>query len=470
LPHKTKQCLTEQEINQTMPRTLITGGIIITATSTYRADVLLEGGQILGIVKDATLMPGDRIIDAKGCYVLPGLIDVHTHIQLDTGIYQTADNWEIGTKTAAFGGVTTVIDFATQHKGQTFEQAVKDRQQQAASAVIDYGLHCMITSFPYGQERQIQSLIDLGVTSYKLFTTYRPNYYMDDATVLRVMKAAAQYGGLVMVHSENDAIVSEMTESLSEQGKTGLAYHGRARPILAEEEAVNRMLYLAEQTGCQVYIVHCSSARSVEQVRNSLNHGVKAFCETCPQYLLLDESAYLSDHPEYYILQPPLRDKEQSQKLWNQITLGMVDVISTDHCDYTLAQKTEFGDFTKTPGGLPGLETLFPLLYTHSVDKGKTPLNGLVRMMSTNPAKILGLDHVKGDIRTGLDADIMIYDPEPRSHITATSTHNIAGYSPYEGHRVRGAVKTVLVRGEPVIENGEFVGAVGSGRFVPAKV
>src|SRR5438105_4323678 len=212
-----------------MPRTIITGGIIISTTSSYRADVLIDGEQIIGVVKDSTHMPGDRVIDASDCYVLPGIIDAHTHIKLDTGIFQTADNWEIGTRTAAWGGVTTVIDFATQFPGQSFEQAVENRQRDAASAVIDYGLHCMITSLPYGQESNLQKLNELGVTGYKLFTTYRPNYYLDDSIILRVMQAARQYGGLVMVHCENDAMVGEMTHALAAQGKTGLAYHGRAR-------------------------------------------------------------------------------------------------------------------------------------------------------------------------------------------------------------------------------------------------
>ncbi|MEP7289817.1 MAG: dihydropyrimidinase [Chloroflexota bacterium] len=451
-----------------MSRTLITGGNIVTANALYRADVLIDGEEIAGIVTDATLMPDDRVIDATGCYVLPGVIDVHTHIKLDTGIFQTADNWEIGTQAAAWGGVTTVIDFATQFPGQTFEQAVFNRQAEAANANVDYGLHCMITSLPYGQERQLQSLIDLGVTSYKLFTTYRPNYYLEDSTVLRVMRGAAQYGGLAMIHCENDAMVSEMTQALVAQDKTGLAYHGRARPVFAEEEAVNRMLYLAEEANCTVYIVHCSSARSVEQVRAAKVRGVKAYCETCPQYLLLDDSQYLGDTPEYFILQPPLRDKAQNDALWKLISLGAVDVVSTDHCDYTLAQKREFGDFTKTPGGLPGLETLLPLMYTHSVDKAHMMLTGLVKLLCTNPAKIFGLDHRKGDIRAGLDADLVIYDPEPRSHLSTENLHNIAGYSPYEGHRIRGAVRTVLVRGQTVIENCEFVGQPGYGRFIAA--
>ena len=453
-----------------MARTIISGGIIITTSTSYRADVLIDGEQILGIVKDATLMPGDRVIDATDCYVLPGLIDVHTHIQLDTGLYQTADNWEIGTQAAAWGGVTTVIDFATQLPGQAVEDAVNVRLKEAASAVVDYGLHCMVTSLPYGQERQLQTLIELGVASYKLYTTYRPNYYMDDATVLRVMRGAANYGGLVMVHCENDAIVSEATQALVEQGKTGLAYHGRARPILAEEEAVNRILYLAEAAGCTVYIVHCSSAQSVRQVHAATQRGVKAYCETCPQYLLLDESEYLGDHPEHFILQPPLRDKAQCEALWHQLSVGNIDVISTDHCDYTLAQKREHTEFTRTPGGLPGLETLLPLMYTHSVDKARLPLTAIVRLMSANPARLFGLDHRKGDIRAGLDADIVIYDPRPRSHLKAEDLHGVAGYTPYEGRRLRGAVRSVLCRGQVVIDNRQFVGQPGYGQFIRAQV
>jgi dihydropyrimidinase len=280
------------------------------------------------------------------------------------------------------------------------------------------------------------------------------------------MRGAAEYGGIVMIHSENDAIVTDATQALVAQGKTSLAYHGRGRPVFAEEEAVNRMLYLAEQAGCAVYIVHCSSARSVEQVARAARHGVKAYCETCPQYLLLDESLYLSDTPEYYILQPPLRDKAQSEQLWKQLTAGSIDVISTDHCDYTLAQKREFGDFTKTPGGLPGLETMFPLMYTHSVDKARLPLTGLVRLMSTTPAKLFGLEERKGDIRAGLDADLVIYDPKPRTHLKAEDLHGVSGYTPYEGKRLRGAVRTVMCRGQLVIENRQFVGKAGYGKFI----
>ncbi len=453
-----------------MVRTLITGGIIITANASYRADVLIDGEQIVGTVKDATLMPGDRVIDATDCYVMPGMIDAHTHIKLDTGIYQTADNWEIGTQVAAWGGVTTVVDFATQFPGQTFEEAIKNRWDEAKSAVIDYGLHCMITSLPHGQEEQLKTLIDMGVTSFKLFTTYRPNYYLDDAVILRVMSGTAKYGGIVMVHCENDAIVSDATQALVSQGKVGLAYHGRARPVVAEEEAVNRILYLSRLTGSPVYIVHCSSAVSVQQVIRALQRGMKAYCETCPQYLLLDESQYLGDHPERYILQPPLRDKAQNDELWKVVTAGLVDVISTDHCDYTLAQKQEHPEFTRTPGGLPGLETLLPLMYTHSVDKAHLPLTALVRMMSANPAKIFGLDHRKGDIRAGMDADIVIYDPEPRSFVQAETQHGVSGYSPYEGWRLRGAVRTVMSRGRMVIENRQFVGEAGHGQFIPGHV
>jgi dihydropyrimidinase len=310
----------------------------------------------------------------------------------------------------------------------------------------------------------------MGVTSYKLFTTYRPNYYLEDAVMLRVMQAAARYGGMVMVHCENDSIVTEATQSLIAQEKTGLAYHGRARPMLAEEEAVNRVLYLAEKAGCTVYIVHCSSAESVRQVQNAQRRGVRAYCETCPQYLLLDESCYLSDTPEFFILQPPLRDKSQNEALWQMIATGAIDVISTDHCDYSIDQKRETGDFSRTPGGLPGLETLLPLMYTHSVDKAQLPLTGIVKLMSSNPARLFGIDHRKGDIRAGLDADIVIYDPKPRTFLKAEELHNVAGYTPYEGHRLRGAVRTVLCRGQIVIQDRQFVGQAGYGQFIEAQL
>jgi dihydropyrimidinase len=206
------------------------------------------------------------------------------------------------------------------------------------------------------------------------------------------------------------------------------------------------------------------------QVRQALQRGVQAYCETCPQYLLLDEGEYLGDTPESYILQPPLRAKEQNAALWKLVSSGAIDVISTDHCDYSLAQKKQYPDFTRTPGGLPGLETLWPLLYTHSVDKARLPLTGLVRMMSANPARIFGLDHRKGDIRAGLDADIVIYDPKPRTHVQASDLHGVAGYSPYEGHRLRGAVRTVMSRGQLVIEDRQFVGKPGYGQFIPGKL
>jgi dihydropyrimidinase len=449
-----------------MPRTVIQGGIVITATSSFRADVLIDGETIIGLMTDATLIPGDEVIDASGCYVLPGLIDAHTHIQLDTGIYRTADNWEIGTKTAAWGGVTTVIDFATQYPGMNLNQAIDHRLTESQPAVIDYNYHCMITGNPVDEE--IRDLVGRGVSSLKVFTTYRPNYFVEDALILKIMTAAARYGAIVMVHCENDSVVAEATEGLIKGGKTSLAYHGRSRPIFAEEEAVNRVLYLAEEAGCKVYIVHCSSSKSVQQVRRAVQRGVKAHCETCPQYLFLDDTLYLSDNPEFYILQPPLRPKVQSEALWRLLALSVIDVVSTDHCDYTLAQKTEFGEFTKTPGGLPGLETMFPLMFTHSLDKARSPLTSLVRLMSTNPARIFGLDHRKGDLRAGLDADVVIYDPQPRSYLSPDDLHNIAGYTPYAGYRVRGVVRTVLVRGQKVIENREFVGIPGYGKFIPA--
>jgi dihydropyrimidinase len=454
-----------------MTRTIISGGIVVTESSTYQADVIIAGEQIVGTMQGVTLQPSDEIIDAKGCYILPGIIDVHTHIALDTGIYKTADNWHQGTTTAAWGGVTTVIDFTPPAPDGDLVAAVKARREQASDAVIDYNLHAVVTHIPpEGLDAQFEQLVSMGISSIKLFTTYRPNYYLDDAAILKVMQSAARHNLLVMVHCENDSLVSDATQTLVARGSTGLESHGRARPVLAEEEAVNRILYLAEAAKCDVYIVHCSSARSVRHVRSAVQRGVKAFCETCPQYLFLDESEYLGDHPERAILQPPLRDKAQNKGLLRALASGEIDVVSTDHCDYTLAQKRETRDFTRTPGGLPGLETLLPLMITHSTDKLKLSLSGLVRVLCCTPARLFGLDHRKGELRAGMDADVVIYDPSPRHYLHAADLHNVAGYTPYEGTRMRGAVRMVFSRGKKILDDRTFTGTAGDGRFVPAVI
>ena len=451
-------------------RILIRGGTLVTPDGCFPGDVAVEDQAIVAVGAGLRMTDPFSVLDARGCIVLPGLIDCHTHIKLDTGIFQTADDWAIGTRTAACGGITTVVDYATQFRGQTLKQAVESRWAEAdGQACIDYGLHCMITDMPRGREAELGDLLRLGVPSVKVYTTYRPNYYADDDLILRLLRASASAGILVTLHCENDALVTAATGDLVQRGQTGWRYHGRGRPALAEQEAAQRALFLAHAAGAPVYIVHCSSARTVELVRLAHERGQVAFAETCIQYLLLDDSRYEGEHPERFILQPPLRDKTDNDMLWRLIAEGAVSTLATDHCDYTLAQKSAVNDFTRTPGGLPGMETLLPLLYTYGVVKGRLTWDHLVRLVSTNPARIFGLYPRKGFLAPRADADIVIYDPQGEGTLQASQLHNVAGYTPYEGMRVQGRVKMTIARGQVVFEGGEFKGTPGRGQFIASE-
>jgi dihydropyrimidinase len=463
-------------------RLIVRGGQVVTATDVVEANVLVEGEQIVGLVAhESDVWPDARVVDARECYVFPGLVDPHTHIQLDTGIYQTADNWEIGTRTAAFGGVTTVIDFATQFEAMTFQEALEARLKECEPALIDYGLHMMITDLPRDPDtaaRGLRDLRDRGVPSIKLYTTYRPNYYADDAELLHTFRAMPK-DMIAMVHCENDAIVTDATRRLVAAGQTSWTYHGQSRPPEAEVEAIRRVMYLAgEVANVPIYIVHCSTTASIYEAQPSLDRDqMSFFCETCPQYFVLNDDRYSRPKTEHFILQPPLRPQENwidLAKMWKHLS-----VISTDHCDYTLAQKREHKEFTKTPGGLPGLETSFQLAYTYGVhlaqqrlatDKNfhgsPMPLPELAKRMSTHPARIFGLYPQKGAILAGSDADLMIYDPAPEVTIRAEDLHTISGYTPYEGMTVKGRVRTVISRGAVLVTDGELHGEPGRGQFL----
>jgi len=445
---------------------LIRNGLVVTPEAILEADVLIQGERIAALGHDLPATEDILTLDAGGCYVLPGLIDSHTHIRLDTGVYRTPDNWLTGTRAAACGGITTVVDFATWLTGWSLRETIEGRLLEAQDAAIDYALHIMVTGLPAGQEKELETLLDLGTPSIKLYTTYRPNYYADDATILRLMRACADFGIIALVHCENDALVTAQTEALLAAGQRGWRYHGRARPALAEQEAIHRILFLAEASGCPVHICHCSTARSVALVAQARGGGLPVSCETCPQYLLLDNTVYDGPEPWRYILQPPLRAPGEPGQLWAMVEAGLVDMLVTDHCDYTAAQKQACDDFTRTPGGLPGVQTLLPLMFTYGVAQGRLTLPRLVEMLSTNPARIWGLWPRKGALWPGFDADVVIYDPRPEGTVTAQSLHHLAGYTPYEGMCIQGRVRTVIARGRIIVQEGEFIGQSGLGRFV----
>ena len=446
-----------------MTTTLIKNGILIMPGGELRGDLLLAGEKIAAIGIDLPTAGIDRVIDAAGCIVLPGLVDPHTHIVLDTGIYKTPDDWAVGTRTAACGGVTTVIDFATQFPGQDMHQALAARQAEVGGlAQIDYGLHMMLTALPETDaelEAWMADLLAAGINSIKVYTTYRPNYYQDDDALLRVFRAAAAHDVVVMIHCENDALVSAARERLVQAGKTGLAYHGQARPALAEVEAANRALFLAnraggrgaeerraEEQGAQVYIVHCSASGTVEQVTRAAAAGQPRHRGDDGAISDPGRVSLHREHPETGIMQPPLRESDEKILLWNQVADGTIATIGTDHCDYTIGQKREHTEFTKTPGGIPGLETLLPLLATDGVAAGRISWARLVEVCSANPARIFGLRD-KGRLEPGADADVVIYDPRVEGTIQAEKLHNLAGYTPMRAGACRARCATSSVAG-----------------------
>ena len=460
-------------------RIIISNGQVVSSTDVITADVLIEDESIVGVVSPNSVLWDDaQVLDASGKYVLPGLVDPHTHIKLDTGVYRTDDNWEIGTKVAAYGGITTVVDFATQFSGQTFEEALNNRLDEAKDAYIDYSFHMMITDPPADDTTYREALAhlrDLGVPSIKLYTTYRPNYYMDDGALLRTFRLMPS-DMLALIHCENDAIVATASEALIQAGKTSLAYHGQSRPMQAEVEAVNRVVQLAELAEANVYIVHCSHAQTVMNLhqqrmrtRKALVKPISAvYFETCPQYFVLDDAAYAGSDPEKYILQPPLRDPASVQQL--RETAWLTDVISTDHCDYSYTQKTAYGEFPKTAGGLPGLETSLSLTFSYLQSASNDEkIKKIVQKMSQNPAAIFGLYPRKGALLAGSDADVVIFDPDAETTLKTEQMHTIGGYSPYAGMRVLGRVATTIRRGEVLVHDGEFLGKRGQGMFMKGK-
>ena len=456
-----------------MGRLIVNNGTLVTPGGALKADLVIDGQTIAGIDASAQVNEGDQVIDATDLLVLPGMVDAHTHIKLDTGLFQTADNWEIGTKAAAAGGVTTVIDFANQIKGKPYSDALAARCAEAAPSIIDYAFHMVVLEperDPDKLQDELQGILDLGLSSLKLFTTYRPNYYLDDAALLHLFKAMPS-GLTAMIHCENDSIVSDATKRLIDAGHTGWRYHAQGRPVEAEVEAINRVLLLATNSegDFPVYIAHCSTADAAWDIGDYKERfpGYVHF-ETCPQYLLLDDTLYEGQKPQHYILQPPLRPSEHPEVLKNLVLEGLVDVISTDTCDYTLAQKTAKPDFTQTPGGLPGIETLLPAMYTLFCHELGEPVEKIIDLMTANPARIFGLYPRKGALQVGSDADVVLYDPRPETVIRHEDLHYLAGYSPYEGMRVKGRVRATLSRGEVIYQDGSFPSQVGRGRFVHA--
>jgi len=451
-------------------RTVIRNGRIVTAVDDYHADILIENGTIAMIAREIDV-EADRVIDAKGRLVIPGGIDPHTHMDLPFGGTSSSDDFETGTIAAAHGGTTTIIDFAVQSKGQSLAQALDVWFAKAEGKTsIDYGFHLICTDLPDERLPEMRSMIDQGVSSFKLFMAYPGVFLVDDATIFKAMQTAGANGGLICMHAENGVLIDAIVKQALAQGHTAPKFHALTRPTKAEAEGVHRAIAIAEIAQTSVYIVHLSCSDALDEVTRARDAGVNAFAETCPQYLFLDYSVY--EQPGFegakWVMTPPIREKWNQEKLWRGLKFNDLQVISTDHCPFCFREQKELGrdDFTKIPNGGPGVEHRMSLIFNGGVAEGRISVNRFVELTSTAAAKIFGLFPRKGTIAVGSDADIVIFDPNEEMTISAKTHHMRVDYSAYEGYKVRGVTKTVLSRGEVVIEEGKYVGRRGHGTFL----
>ncbi len=451
--------------------TLIKNGRIITAEQDYSADIFIEKDKIT-LIGTGLKNNADKVIDAKGKYVIPGGIDVHTHLDMPFGGTTSIDDFESGTKAAAFGGTTCLVDFAIQAKGTKMRDALDTWWGKAeGKATIDYGLHMIITDLPDSGLEDMGDMVREGVTSFKLFMAY-PNVLMvDDATIFKALKHTATTGALVCMHAENGNVIDLIVQQTLAEGKTAPIYHALSRPTTAEGEAVNRSIALAEMAGAPIYIVHLSCNDALEKVAEARDRGVPAYAETCPQYLFLsieDDMGKPGFEDAKYVFTPPLREKWHQDKLWRGLQKNTLQVVSTDHCPFCFKDQKELGidDFTKIPNGGPGIEHRLQLLFEGGVNEGRISVNRWVELTSTTPAKMFGMYPRKGTIAVGSDADIVIWDPDFEHMLSAKTHHMHVDYSMFEGKKIKGNAETVLSRGEVIVENKKFLGKAGRGNFL----
>jgi dihydropyrimidinase len=452
-------------------RTLVKNGHIVTAVDDYQADVLIVDGVITQIARDITDHEAE-VIDAAGRMVIPGGIDPHTHLENFTGRTTTSDDFVTGSRAAAVGGTTTLIDFAKQSQGDLLQHVYDTWQAKAQGRTcIDYAFHLIAIEMDEARLEEVPWLIDQGVTSVKMYMAYRGRMMVDDGTIFRTMQAFKQHGGLVALHAEHGDVIDVLVQQALAAGHTEPKYHAVTRPPVTEGEAVFRAICMAELAECPVYFVHLSSRQAVEQVQRARDRGLPVFAETCPHYLLLDESLY--DQPGFegakYVLTPPLRTREHQEALWTGVRSGDIAVISTDHCPFCFADQKALGkdDFSKIPNGGPGIENRLSLIYNAGVHGGRIDNHKFVDLVATQPAKIFGLFPRKGTIAVGSDGDVVIFDPQGELTISAATHLMNIDYNMYEGMRVRGTADEVLLRGKPIVRQRKYVGQPGDGQYLP---
>lgn len=439
---------------------LIKNGTIVRFNESLKADILVQGSKIAKIQSQISENEATKVIDASGKYVFPGGIDPHVHLDLPTPAGNSADNFETGSKAAIFGGTTTVIDFVTPERNQNLIEALNFRKADAINCFTDYSFHVSPIGWTEDTENQIIKCIkEEGISSFKIYMAY--DISLNDFEMAKVMQAVGKQNGLVTVHAENGKVIEFLRQKSIDEGNFSPKYHALTRPVALEEEAINRAIEIAKLTDCKLYVVHVSSAKGMMRIEKAQREELPIYAETCPHYLLLDHELYNQEfeNSAKYVLSPPLRTHYDQDKLWASLSINTIQSIGTDHCPFNLKGQKDAGinDFTKIPNGAGSIEYRLSLLYTYGVLTGKITINQFVGIVSTLPARIFGLGKQKGDLKVGLDADVVIWNPDYEKIISLENQYQNCDSNIYQGFKIKGNAETVLLRGEIIIENEKIV-------------